>query len=241
MREDPAFRPPLLLTRPRAGSARFARQFRARLGDESWPVTIAPLMEIEPTGADLPATNALIITSESAVAPVAAAPALAGKPVYCVGERTAQALTRAGFEVALVAPDAKTLLPMILTAPDPGALLHARGSDTAFPLAERLTQAGRVVREAVVYAQMPQPPAPELLALLARPEPVLVPVFSPNSGRLLAEVGAEARAKLRLAAISPAAAEACAGLPRTEMRVAAKPSAEALLDILVALMRDSSG
>ncbi|SOC06799.1 uroporphyrinogen-III synthase [Rhodobacter maris] len=241
MREDEPFRPPLLLTRPRVGSERFARQFRARMDDEHWPVTIAPLLEIEPTGADLPAANALIITSESAVAPVAAAPALAGKPVYCVGERTAQALTRAGFEVALVAPDAKTLLPMILAVPDPGALLHARGSDIAFPLAERLTESGREVREAVVYAQMSQPPAPELLALLATPGPVLVPVFSPNSGRLLTEAAEGAQATLRVAAISHAAAEACATLPCSALRVAAKPSAEALLDVLVALMRNSSG
>ena len=226
--------PTLLLTRPRAGSERFARQFRARCGQD-WPIVIAALMEIEPTGVDLPAANALIFTSEQAVGPVAKAAALAGRPVFCVGERTASVARSAGFEVLAVGVNAEDLLGLILAAPDPGVLLHARGNETAFPLAERLGTAGRQIREAVVYAQVPQPPSAEALALLQKPGPLLLPVFSPNSGRLLTALAQGAQAQLRVAAISEAAAKACAGLPAARLQVAQTPSAEALLDALVAL------
>ena len=77
---SPVSRPPLLLTRPRAGSERFAAQFRARMGAD-WPVVIAPLLETAPTGADLPAANALILTSEQAVKPRAES-ALSGRPDF---------------------------------------------------------------------------------------------------------------------------------------------------------------
>lgn len=227
-----AFRPPLLLTRPRAGSERFAAQFRARMGAD-WPVVIAPLLETTPTGADLPAANALIFTSEQAVKPLADS-ALAGRPAFCVGSRTAAVVRQAGFPVLAVAPDAEHLFEVILSAPDPGPILHARGSESAFPLAERLCAAGRQVAEAIVYAQLPQPPAPEMLALFAQPGPVLVPIFSPNSGRLLAEAAQGARAELRLVAISEKAARACSALPATKLQIAARPDAEALLDALVA-------
>ncbi|WP_169583118.1 uroporphyrinogen-III synthase [Rhodobacter capsulatus] len=230
---SPVSRPPLLLTRPRAGSERFAAQFRARMG-EDWPVLIAPLLETEPTGAALPAANALIFTSEQAVKPLAES-ALAGLPAFCVGARTAAMVRQAGFPVLAVAPDAEHLCDVILTAADPGPILHARGSESAFPLAERLCAAGRRVAEAIVYAQLPRPPGPEMLALFAQPGPVLVPVFSPNSGKLLTLAAQGARAELRLVAISEKAARACTGLPATKLQIAARPDAEALLDALVAL------
>lgn len=204
-------------------------------------MTIAPLIEIEPTGADLPLADTLIVTSEQALGPVEAAPDWAGKPVYCVGERTAGVLQAKGFQVLGFAPNAQTLCTLILNHDDCGSMLHARGNESAFPLVQTLTAAGRNVAEAVVYAQVPQPPSTEMQDLLDRAVPLLVPVFSPNSGRLLTAAAQEARARLRIAAISPAAAQTCAGLAHVEMRVAAKPSAEGLMDALVALMRDSSG
>ncbi|PTV95179.1 uroporphyrinogen-III synthase [Rhodobacter aestuarii] len=240
MTDRNAFRPRLLLTRPRAGSERFARQFQARFGAD-WPITIAPLIEIEPTEAELPAANVLIITSEQAIAPVVNAPGWAGKPVYCVGPRTSEVLRRNGFEVLGTAPNAQQLFALISAEPDPGPMLHARGNESAFPLAQKLNAAGRNVQEAVVYAQVPQPPSKELQELLDRAQPLLVPVFSPNSGRLFAAAAEGTYARLRVAAISEAAAQACSGLAHTELRVAAKPSAEGLIDALVALMRDSSG
>jgi len=238
MQNAPQGRPPLLLTRPRAGSERFARQFRERIGQADWPVVIAPLLEIEPTGVPIPPADALIVTSEQAVAALSARPQT---PVFCVGDRTAAVLRKAGFSVVAVAANAEALLAVILAAPDPGKLVHARGNESAFPLAERLRQAGRTVEEAIVYAQNPQLPSAEMLALLAAPGPVLLPVFSPNSGKLLAASARDARAELRSVAISEAAAKACVGLPVAEIRVAAAPNAEALLDVLVALACHHSG
>ncbi len=234
MRAGPTTRPRLLLTRPKAGSERFARQARARMG-EDWPITIAPLLETEPTGAALPAANVLIFTSEQAVAPVARSAAHAGMPVFCVGTRTAEVAQQAGFTVRDIAPNAEMLCARILAAPDCGILLHARGNESAFPLADRLNAQGRAAREAIVYAQKPQPLTAEARQLLDGTAPLLVPIFSPNSGRLLAAAAPDAQAPLRVVAISQAAAAACSGLPVETLHVAPTPTAEALLDVLVAL------
>ena len=234
MRAGTDTRPRLLLTRPKVGSERFARAARARLG-EDWPITIAPLLETEPTGAALPAANVLIFTSEQAVGPVARSAAHARMAAFCVGTRTAEVARRAGFNVRDIAPNAETLCAQILAAPDCGMLLHARGNESAFPLAERLSAQGRSAREAIVYAQKPQPLTAEARQLLDGTAPLLVPIFSPNSGRLLAAAAPDAQAPLRVVAISQAAAAACSGLPVETLHVAPTPTAEALLDVLVAL------
>lgn len=236
-------RPMLLLTRPREGSEQFATQFRARFGAD-WPVLIAPLMEIEPQSVALGAAEALLFTSRHAIAPVLTA----GPPcrkAYCVGATTAEAARLAGFEVAGEASDAAQLyehLAALKAAGQPaGPLLHARGAETAFPLAERLNSAGIETQEAVVYAQHPRPPSPEALALLAAKAPVLLAAFSPNSARLLAGLGRAAKAPLWLAAISDKAAAACSNLPCAGLRIAPQPDREGMLTAFAQLLRDCAG
>ncbi|MGD9916509.1 MAG: uroporphyrinogen-III synthase [Paenirhodobacter sp.] len=231
----PEDRPTLLLTRPRAGSERFAQQFRARFGAD-WPVLVAPLLEIVPTGAALPEAENLIFTSEQAVAPVAAISAPRGRRAYCVGARTGEAACAAGFAVIEGPGDGAALAELIRAAPPGGKLLHARGAEVAFSMAEALNSAGIETIEAVVYRQDPQPPGAELRAALAAEAPLLVPVFSPRSGRLLAEAARGARAPLWLAPLSPAIAQSCATLPIERCEVAPRPDAEALLEALQRLI-----
>lgn len=243
MTVSPGPRPTLLLTRPREGSARFAAQFRTRFGAD-WPVLIAPLMETEPQAVALGPAKALLLTSRHAIAPVLAA----GPPcreAYCVGEATAEAARLAGFEVVEKAADAAQLFTRLLAVKAAGQLagplLHARGAETAFPLAERLNHAGVETHQAIVYAQRPQPPSPEAVALLAAEAPVLLAAFSPNSARLLADFGRAAQAPLWLAAISDKTAEACAGLPRAGLRIAPQPDREGMLAAFALLLRDCAG
>lgn len=227
-------RPTLLLTRPRAGSERFAAQFRARFGAD-WPVIISPLLEIQPTGAAVPAAEALIFTSEQAVGPVVAASPAAGRLAYCVGERTAAAARAAGFDAVVGPSDAAALCDAILSQHRGGKLLHARGNERAFAVAETLNSAGIETVECILYRQDPLALSPEAEAALRAKKPLLVPVFSPNGGRLFAAAAAEAQAQIWLAAISLAAASGLQ-MPVAKLEIAPEPTAEGVLTALEHLL-----
>jgi uroporphyrinogen-III synthase len=234
----------LLLTRPRAQSERFARDFAAALGREI-PMVIAPLMEIVPRGltVDPAAAAGLIFTSENGVAAFAGAEARRHWPVWCVGERTAAAARAAGFvDVWVAGGDAESLVAEILAAHPPGPLLHLRGAHAAGDVPGRLTAGGVPTTTAVVYDQRAQPLTAEALSLLANPgEEVLLPLFSPRSAALLAEAAGGVRARLHPVAISPAAARVWAGSALGAGRpaqVATAPDAPAMIIALMAALRN---
>lgn len=232
------YRPPLLLTRPRAGAERFAGAFRARFGAD-WPVVFAPLVEISATGEPVPQAEALVFTSEQAVGPVVAAQPAAGRVAYCVGERTAQTARKAGFEVIVGGGDAAALCALIVARHRGGRLLHARGNERAFPVAETLVCAGIDTVEAVVYQQKPCVLTAQGQAVLQGAEAVLVPLFSPNAGRLFAAAAKGARAPLWLAAISPAVRQTCAELTVDRAEIAPEPNASGMLVALERLLYPS--
>ncbi len=234
----------LLLTRPRAQSERFVRDFAAALGREL-PVVIAPLIEIVPRGLAVdPGTAAgLIFTSENGVAAFAAAEARRHWPVWCVGERTADAARAAGFsQVSVAGGDAESLVAGILAARPAGPLLHLRGAHAAGDVSGRLTAGGIPTTAAVVYDQVAQPLSAEARALLADPAAeVLVPLFSPRSAALLAEAAGTVRARLHPVAISAAAAavwDDCAAAGARPARVAAAADAPAMIAALTDLLRN---
>lgn len=227
-------RPTLLLTRPRAGAERFAAQFRARFGAD-WPVVISPLLEIQLTGAAVPPTESLVFTSEQAVGPVVAASPAAGRLAWCVGARTAAVARAAGFAVVLGPGDAKALCDMIIRDHKGGTLLHARGDERAFAVAETLNAAGIETVESIVYKQCPLALSAEAQAALAANAPVLVPIFSPNGGRLFAAAAIGASAPIWLAAISKAATTALQ-TPVARLEIAPEPTAEGVLIALERLL-----
>lgn len=212
-------RPTLLLSRPRAESRAFAAAFRARHGAD-WPVIVAPVLELAPTGAVVPGFDIAIFTSRHAVAALAPG---GGRRAYCVGARTAEAARAAGFSVQAGAGTAADLLDLIRAERPAGRLLHARGDTVAVPLAEQLTLAGLETQEAVVYHQQPQPFAPDLLDRINAAGRLVAPVFSPRSAQLLAQRLAGLRLKLSVAAISPAVARAAQALHPDRIAVAPQP------------------
>jgi len=235
MRQPPDPRPPLLMTRPRAASQVFAARFRDRFGAD-WPVILAPVMEIETLDAAIPAFDAVIFTSQNAVAPLVARVPAEGRRAYCVGRKTARAALDAGFQVVEGGGDAAALLDVIRSAQRGGRLLHARGEEIAFPLYEKLNSAGIETVEAVLYRQKPQSFPPELLARIAAAGPVLAPIFSPRSARLLAAQLQGRDLTLRIAAISPAVAEAAAALDPEALEIATRPDAAGVEDALARLI-----
>ncbi len=222
--------PCLLLTRPAPQSQRFAQEIRARLG--AVPVVISPLMTTvfhRPDLPDLP-FRAVILTSETGVKATsqlhAALPALA----FCVGNRTAAAATAAGFDARSADGDVHALAAMILASGVAGPLLHLRGEDSAGNLAETLTKGGIETYSTIIYTQAPCPLTDQALALFGQDTPVLAPVFSPRSARLLVAALPPTRvAPVWVAAISPAAAEAARALSPARLVTAAHPDGENML------------
>jgi uroporphyrinogen-III synthase len=226
----------LLLTRPSAPSLRFAAAARERLG-AGLAVTIAPLQRIVPVGALPPMAGiaGLILSSESGAEAYAALGGPAGLRAWCVGDRTTRAALAAGLMAEMAGADAEGLVARLATARPEGLLLHLHGRHTAGRIAERLLTLGLQVRGAVLYDQQALPLSPEGQAVLAAPGPLLVPVFSRRSADLLVPWLREARAALRLAAISPAVAEALDAPPGAVTEIAARPDGAAMMDALYRL------
>lgn len=215
--------PTLLLTRPQDASERFA----AELELPELALVISPLIRIEAVahdGARLAQAPGLVFTSVHAV-PWAGAGQ--GRPAICVGPATAQAAREAGFAVTQGPGDALGMLPMLADLP-PG-WLHPHGTHVA----RELPVAGMVV-----YDQVAQTLNAQAVQVLAGAGPVILPLFSPRSARLLAAQAMGARAELWLAPISRAASDDWGPLPVSRRAVAPTPDAPgiraAIHDLLAA-------
>jgi len=235
--------PTVLLTRPAPASRRFADALRAGMGTDV-PLLIAPVLEIVPApaaaAAALAGAGGVILSSENGAAACAASGAGAGLPAFCVGERTAAAARAAALVPVGDTPgDLDGLVAQVAAAGWPaarGPLVHLHGAHVTGDAAAALAAHGIAARAAVVYDQRARPLSAAALRLLAGEEPVVVPVFSPRSARLIAPALAAARAPLRLAAISPRAAAALDVQPAARVRTADRPDAEAMRDAVVALL-----
>jgi uroporphyrinogen-III synthase len=235
----------ILVTRPEPGASRFAAALRARFGAAA-PVIVAPLMEPAYADAPLPPALAegraggLVFTSAAGVEGLARrCPGLA-LPAFCVGARTAAAARAAGHAAEALGGDADALVAALVARGAAGGvplpLVHARGADSRGQVADRLTAAGLPTEEAVVYAQTVRTLAPEAAAALAGRVPVVVPVFSPRSARILAAAAQRADAPLLLAAISPAALAAWDGRPVVRTAIAPAPDEAGMLAAVASLV-----
>lgn len=228
--------PTLLLTRPAPQSQRFARDLALRLGDAA--IVISPLMQtvfLQPTLPSAP-FHAVIFTSETGVKAAMNLGQSLPKLAFCVGNRTAHAARAAGFETHSADGDAVALTQLIETSGVPGPLLHLCGQDSAGDLAETLTKHGIETQSSVVYSQNPKGLFPEAAGLFGQDNPVLIPIFSPRSARLLAAaLPKNTTAPLWIVAISKAAAEAAAALCPEKLVIAAYPDGENMLQAVAGL------
>lgn len=229
----PDHRPPLLLTRPASASARFAAAFRAQFGAD-WPIVLSPLMETvwqSPT-VDLDGVGGLIFSSENAVNGYCRLQSVRNLRAWCVGARTAEAARLAGFDAVEGPGDAARLADMILRAGEGGKMLWPHGQQVAFDIADRLNCAGTETVSVTVYDQKALMPTDAARTLMAGSDPVLLPLFSPQSAALVQAAFADHRAPLWVAALSPSIAEACAPLGACRLSVAVHPDSESLLAAL---------
>ena len=188
----------LFVLRPEPGASETAARAKAMGLD----AVAAPLFEIGPVAWTAPSAagfDGLLLTSANAVRhagpPLAALQAL---PVFAVGETTAEAARRAGFTVEQTGTAG--IDDLLGSIAESRRLLHLCGED-------RRPQAtsSRSILAVPVYRSRPLA-APHELAGVAG---AVAAVHSPRAGKRLAElVDLESRASVRIAAISPAAADA---------------------------------
>lgn len=220
------------ITRAQPGAARTA----ARLTTLGFEPVVASLLIIRPLAdalahaPDLTTVAALAFTSPNGVAAFAAlTPALRDRPVFAVGDATAEAARDAGFADAhSAAGDIHALARLIAARTVDGLILAPGAAEPAGDLPALLP--GRQVRRLPVYAaEESRLPAPaDIDAVL---------VHSPRAARALVAALAAAlpphTSVPRLAiCISAAAGAPLAGLDFSEIRIAATPDEPAMLTAL---------
>lgn len=212
--------PTMLLTRPEVQSRDLADRLRARLTDV--PIVVSPILEIVPVPFDAPIVpDYLVLTSAHAALAAGQVAALSGLPAYCVGDRTAEAAEAAGFAARSAAGSATDLARLLARDRPSGRGLYVRGRHVASDLPKMLSSAGLDTFSVVAYDQEERPLSAEARAALARPSPIVLPVYSPRSSALLAAAAAGAAAKIDVVAISRAAADPWHG---TDAHVAISPA-----------------
>lgn len=223
---DPIF----LLTRPAAQSQRFADALRLHVGQGA-QIVISPLMELAflATEPDLTDITGLIFTSETGVAAFAAKSTRRDLPAWAVGPRTGRAATRHGFSVQTGPGDAQGLVRTIIAASVSPTLLHVRGEEAAFPVAETLISAGIDTKSWAAYRQVAVPSSDGARQILAAAKPVILPLFSANAAHRATQAFASAKAPLALACISEAVAIAASDLPRAKSLIALTPDEDGML------------
>ena len=145
----------LLLTRPEPDAQRTAAALRQR----GHTVIIAPLMRIESlSDAEIGVGPwaAILITSANAAHAIAAHPrkkALAGVPVFAVGDRSAQAMRDSGFaDVSSADGGVGDLARLVGERMTPGSsLLYLAGAERSGDLAAKLGTRNFAVQTTVVY------------------------------------------------------------------------------------------
>jgi uroporphyrinogen-III synthase len=229
-------RTPILLTRPAAQSRRFAQSLR-RAVSQPLRVTIAPLMQpiFFPISTPLIAPAVLVFTSETGVAAYAADPFAGAMMAYCVGDATARVARKQGLQAISASGDAHDLVDLILRTRPAGPILHLRGQESTGDVVSRLTEAGLDATDLVVYAQAPCALTSAALRLLRGHEPVVLPLFSPRSARLFC-AAVQPTAPLHIAAMSQAVADALGHLPHIQLRIAAAPTAAAMVQTVKDLL-----
>lgn len=233
---DNADAPLVLITRPRDAALRFSEELRAAVGPVA--VAIIPMLEIKPVvdSVDLDGVSALIFTSAAGVEVFGDLTSDRSLPAWCVGDRTAEAAREIGLRATSAGGDAEALVALMAEARPEGRLLHLSGVHTRGDVAGRLFEAGLRAEARAIYDQVAAQPGSELVAALAHPGRVIVPLFSPRSAALFAEAAGAAAGRAEIVALSRAVAEALPDGPAGRARIADSPDAPAMIRALAALI-----
>lgn len=190
---------------------------------------VAPLLRVERLtieAPDLEGVAALAFTSVNGVEAFADLTDRRDRPVFTVGDRTAEAARAAGFGDVRSAGGAIGDLAGLLREQARGVVLVPGAREPAGDIATLLAGSGVEPRPWPVYA------AVETCAAAADVFDAVL-IYSPRAGRALAATAGAVQARNAVAvAISEAAAAPLQSLPFREIRVAAHPDENAMMSAL---------
>ena len=221
--------PALILTRPAPQAEIFAAEIAARWAG-AVRIIISPLLRIVslPVVEDLSHIKGVIFTSAHGVAAAQDTNLPHGLPAWCVGDKTAQLASDAGFDSIVGPGDAVRLVDKIQSRRPVGPLAHLRGHHTRGGIAGKLTGAGIGCIDVVAYDQLAQSLSDDARHALQGVEPVIIPLFSPRTATILAEQS-PFTAPVQLIVISTAVQSAAAAIRVKSVSVAGTPDAEAMI------------
>jgi uroporphyrinogen-III synthase len=227
-----------LITRPEEDAAKIATLLHAR-GHET---IIAPLLSVRfHDGPEISLDNiqAVLATSANGVRALARRTARRDVPLFAVGPQTEEEARKTGFQTIRNANgDSRALAAATAqwASPKEGALLHAKGAEGDGTLAALLKPHGFDLRSAVVY---------DVAAARELPKDVRDRIsggaldaalfYSPRSARVFGDCVVNAGldvGSLIAICISEATGSALAPLAFREIRIAAAPNQDALLECL---------
>jgi uroporphyrinogen-III synthase len=236
MTDNPAMYDPLiLLTRPRAQAQEFADALAVEIDAD---IAIHPMQDIAlfappdplPVGYD-----GYIFTSPNG-ARAAQHWGLPPRPAYVVGQKTAAATQ--GDAVFCADGDSTDLVQLIRQHVPQGPLLHLHGTHVAGEIARELAQYGIPCDARVAYDQHALPVTNDLRRILGDLRPVLIPVFSPRSAKLLIDTG-ENPQNWHIIAMSHKVAAIFDDIPCKKITIAERPNGPAMLHAVCLVYRES--
>lgn len=232
----------VLVTRPRAEAERTA----AALARRGHAAILAPMLEIETVDASIRAGEwaGLLLTSGNAARALVGHPArdaLLGLPVFAVGKQTGLSARELGFgSVTSADGDGGDLVRLILTQnPNLAApYIYLAGNDRARDLGAELAVNGIKVETVAIYRANAADALPDTVKeALAQKAIGGVLHFSRRTAAIFCDCVGSAGLigpvqQLAHCALSPRAAEPLAALGVRDVRIAARPDEDALLDLL---------
>ncbi len=220
------------MTRPQGTAERFVAHLPPELRARLTPV-YSPLIGVVPVASDIDFGDArgVIFTSANGVSVAAGLNQQRDLPCYCVGVATTLAATRAGWQAACAGSTSQALINTLTQSRSKGPLLHIRGVHSRGDIAARLSAAGCLTKEKVVYDQPLLPFNAAARQILSGSDPVIVPLFSPRSARQFANLVTK-HPPLYLSALSDAVAEHVKHLEYIDLSVASHPSASAMAQLI---------
>lgn len=221
----------LLMTRPRAASARFVEALSKDLLQQV-TVCYSPLVEIVPMSQPINYgdADAILFTSANGVATAAAG----DLPCFCVGKATTLAAQNAGWVSQYVGQTSDEMVAWALQAA-PRNYLHLCGAHSRGDIVNRFVQMGRSARAQVIYNQTLLALNDQALGRLNTKKPVIAPVFSPRTARHFAGQ-ITGIAPIYGVAISAAAAEPLRTTGIRALYTADHPTADAMKSEVEKLM-----
>ncbi len=170
-------------------AAFYQDRFHMAFGDLPWAIYDCPLTLPEPLAMDVPPPgkfDAVIFTSQIAVATFAPTPVWLSKKVFAVGQGTAEAAAEAGFA---------DVIQTGLTVDDMRSFLRTADFQSAFyPSADEISAdltvdfPGRIRRE-VAYRMVARPDLPQhLIAQIQQGMPIAAPMFSRSGTDIFVDV-----------------------------------------------------